>query len=165
MAHQRYGIQPDSVNLTIVNASGATIYHAILPVREIAQVATSTVDDTSAAKLVQAQLPMDGLHLTSVDINTDANGARVLTLHLGAQDVAAANLAIPQFMPDLFRFLDELNSVQAMQITICNVYLVDSKGELLLKYVRDIALAQENWWQADGLSQGWFTVPAPPTVP
>ncbi|GEM_PF-2683880 len=39
---------------------------------------------------------------------------------------------------------------------------MDETGQLLLKYVLDLQLDSESWWQIDGLTQSWF--PSPPSV-
>ena len=38
---------------------------------------------------------------------------------------------------------------------------MDETGQLLLKYVLDLQLDSESWWQIDGLTQAWF--PSPPS--
>lgn len=163
LAQGRYDINLDTVRINIVNTLGDSIYQSEVPVFEISNTfGASQLDNASTAELVSKGLPLYGMSLDNLDVSLDANGARVLTIQLSVPDLETANKSVSQFMPDLYNLVDDLNAKNNSQISIYRVTLLDSESKPLLKYVRDTQLSQQNWWQADGLTQDWFPHPPSP---
>lgn len=158
----QFNIKLDTIRITIVNVSGNPIYWSDEPLLQaISSPLPSTMDNTAVAKLIRNQLPLHGMTLNLLDVSSNIDGVRILKIQLSAQDVQFANKSVPQFMLDLPELIKKLNSEAGLQIAIYKVDVVDAKSQPLLKYTYDLQLAQENWWQADGMSQDWFPHPPP----
>ncbi|MDP2859650.1 MAG: hypothetical protein Q8P50_16990, partial [Bacillota bacterium] len=165
LARRRYSVGIDWVKVVIVNAQGEAIYWSDVPAKALPDdvALPGRLADAQVAELVRSQLPPSELQLQELSVSLDSNGARVLTIRLSARGIEAANRAIPEFSPRgrLFVLVDKINAEQGARIEICRLDVVDAEGRPLLKYVRDVALAQENWWQAPGVTQDWFPHPLP----
>lgn len=158
------GITIDRVKIVIVNSAGTAIYWSDTPVRTTANYQASKWDDASAAALVASKLDLHGMTLGKLDVSSDSTGARTLSIQLSVANIQVANSAIPQFIPELSIRVNNLNAQQGVQIAICKVNVFDDAQRPLLMYVRDVQLSQENWWQADNVTQDWFphVAPTPP---
>ena len=121
------------------------------------------MDNTATAQVIRDQLPLHNMPLDQLDVSSNPDGAQVLTIRLSVQYVQAANNSVPQFLSDLPNLLKNLNSEAGPQIAIYKVNVFDAKAQPLLKYAYDLQLAQETWWQADGMTQDWFPHPPPPS--
>lgn len=84
---------------------------------------------------------------------------------MNAPDLESANKALPRLMRELPLLVNRLNGEQGASISVIKVDLKDAQGRLLLKYMYDLELETENWWQADGLSRDWFPHPPSPSAP
>ncbi len=164
---QKRGIKFDSAKVIVVNAEGAPIYWAEGPVRPIINVptVTSQIDDETISRAIRDQIPLNEMTLDSLNISKNADGDKSLNIRLSALNIQVANSAIPQFMPNLLRLVDKLNTDQAARIIVLRVDLIDSKGQILLKYSKDYLLKQTNWYQVDGFTQDWFPRPPTPSRP
>jgi len=162
LVEKRDNIKFDVVRVIVVNTQGVPIYWSDVPVRTVEETLfPSKLDDVTTAGLIREQIGLYGMSLDKLEVSSDTDGTQVLTIRLSVQDIGIANSALPQFMPELRVLVEKLNAEHGTQIVICKVDIVDAEGKLLLKYVLDLQLAQENWWQADGLTLEWFPHPPP----
>jgi hypothetical protein len=162
LAQNQQEIQFDTVSITILNSLGNTIYWSDVPVRNVLPVTGSQLDDATLTTMLLERLSLHGFSLNSLTVSSDIKGTSVLSIQLDVEDVQTANDGLPQFMFDLHRLLEELNS-DHVQIAICKLEIVDiNQGQTLLKYVKDFQLAQQNWWQAETLTKEWFPHPPSP---
>jgi len=120
-------------------------------------------NNADTAELLRKSILLHGMSLDALDVSSDSNGGQVLTVELSVQDVFSANKVVPKFIVGLGSLINSTNREQGTEIMMYRVYLVDVMGQPLLKYVRDIQLSRESWWQADNLTRDWF--PHPPLSP
>ncbi|GIK55332.1 MAG: hypothetical protein HND44_06570 [Chloroflexi bacterium] len=162
IAQKQNEVQFDTVNVTILNSSGSMIYWSDVPVGKLSPTANSQVDDMTLATMLLDRLSLHGFFLHSLSVSTDTNGTPVLNIQLDVEDVQTANEQFPPFMFELSQLLEEFNS-KGIQIAICKIEIVNiTQRQVLLKYVKDFQLAQENWWQAETFTKEWFPHPPPP---
>lgn len=149
----------DQIRVTFLNSQGAPIFWSYVPVRQVQLIKGHGLDNAATEQLLRKQLPVNGMSLTDLSVREDRGGGQVVQAHLSAQDLQVANSALPQFMADTPALLRKLNTEKAAGIAILKVELTTGAGEELLKYVYDLQLDKENWWQADGLTHDWFSEP------
>jgi len=162
MLARQHGYVVDSFILVFLNQQGKEIYWAEMPVHSENvpfQISPSKLDDRATRDIVLKKLNLYGLSLVEAEV-VASEGIQALTLRLSTPSLETANRSLPDFMPSLRPLLADINA-QGAQIVLCKVELVDEKGQLLLKYVLDLQLDSESWWQIDGLTQAWF--PSPPS--
>ena len=163
LAQRRNDIKFDVVKIIIVNTQGTPIYWSDVPVSAGSEKMSppSEPNDAAISEVVREELVLHGISLEDLSVSSDAESVQTLTIRLSVPDIQTANSALPQFMLDLPALLEKLNAEKGTQIAICKIDLVDAAGQLLLRYVKDLQLSQENWWQADGVTQEWFPHPPP----
>ncbi len=159
LARQR-GYSIEGLSLIFLNPQGEQIYRAEMPVylENILPLPSAKLDDRVTRDMVVEKLNPEGLSLVKTEVTT-SDGIQTLSLRLVAPSLEIANQSLPRFMSSLRPLLVDLNT-QGAQITLCKLELADEKGQTLLKYVLDLQLDTETWWQADGLTESWF--PSPP---
>lgn len=157
------GLTIDRIKVTIINTDGATIYQSETPVRKAIAVQSPNLDDASTAALVKADLDLTGMILDKLEITSDPTSGRLLRIQLSVANAEQATSAIQTFVPKLSNLTDRLNSQQGAQIAICQVVIFDTSQNVLFKYVRDIQLSQENWWQSPDITHNWAPGGPPPT--
>jgi hypothetical protein len=152
-----------SVKVTIVNAAGKPIFWADEPVKVIDEIPVPSprLDDTGAAAAVRQNISLHGMVLDELTVSSEQVNGQTLKLKLNVHDVQAANNSIPPFMEDLRQLPEKLNSELGTQIMVVQVDIFDAKGQPLLKYIRDLELSKEKWWQPDDLTKEWFPHPPP----
>lgn len=163
LAQRRNDIKFNVVKIIIVNVQGTPIYWSDVAVSAGSEKISppSDLNDAATSEVVREELALHGISLEELRVSSDAESAQTLTIRLSVPDIQTANSALPQFMLDLPALLEKLNAEKRTQIVICKVDLVDAAGQPLLRYVKDLQLSQENWWQADGVTQEWFPHPPP----
>lgn len=167
LAHRRNNTRFNTVKVVIVNKQGKTIYRSDVPVRTIGEEAfsPSELDDVATAELIRKEITLYGMSLEELEVSSNAHRIQTVNVDLSVPDIQTANKAIPKVMPDLGMGLKELNVERGAQIAICRVNLIDAEGHLLLKYIADLQLSQEKWWQAEALTREWFPHPHPAPEP
>jgi hypothetical protein len=166
---QKRGVRIDLVKMIIVNSLGQTIFWTEFPADQIQNTlpaSPSKVDNMTAAKFIQDQLPLNGLSLDVLDATQQLDGALIIKVTLSASDIETANKAVPIVMGTMSNLVGQLITKQGAQIASYKIEVFDVKGQPLLKYARVYSASeyQENWWQADGMTQDWFPHPPPPTT-
>ncbi len=159
----RRGVVVDAVKVTILNKDGTPIFWSELPVRQIPKEKAPSISAAEAGKVIRQQLSLEGLTLESLETTDSGKGERVLSVRLVASNVEAANKAIPSIMRNLPKLVNAANTERGAAITTIKIDLVDGEGKALLKYVYDLELEKENWWQAEGITQDWFPHPPSPS--
>ncbi len=158
----RRDVVVDAVKVTILNKDGTAIFWAELPVRRISKESVPSIS-AEAGKVIRQQLVLNGFTMESLEVTDAGTGERVLSVRLVASSVQLANKAIPSLMQGLPQLVNTVNTERGAAITTIKLDLADSGGKPLLKYVFDLELEKENWWQAEGITQDWFPHPPPST--
>lgn len=159
---RQHGYVIDSFVLVILNHQGEQIFLAEMPgysENVPLQISPAKLDDRATRDIALKNLTLYGLSLVEARVVT-SEGIQTLTLQLSTPSLETANQSLPEFMLSLRPFIADINA-QGAQIVICRIELRDAKGQLLLKYVLDLQLDSEIWWQIDGLTEAWF--PSPPS--
>ena len=156
MLQQRDNIKIDRLKVTDVNALGTVIYWTESVVNAPQDLPPSKHDDASVAALIKGQLDPFGMTVDKIDVTTDVISVRSVTFDLSVTSIEQANSGLSLFIPGLEVLMDKLNSDQSTQIGLYNVNVTGAAAHPLLKYVRDIQLGQQRWWQADGLMTDWY---------
>lgn len=160
---QERGLKVKAVKVTFVNTQGKLICGGTVVTKEgmISQFDTpSKLDNDTVVDLLRQELDLCGMSLDKLDVSLDPGGIRWATVHLQVPDIETANAGIPDFMWKIRNTVEALNANQGTQIAIYQVNLTTTQGEPLLRYVNDLQLEREHWWQADELTKEWF--PHPP---
>lgn len=159
---RQHGYAIDSFILICVNQQGEQIFRAEMPGYSEnipLQISPAKLDDRTTRDIVLKDLTLAGLSLVEAQVVT-SEGVQTLTLQLSTPSLEIANQSLPSFMFSLRPFIADINA-QGAQIVICRIELRDAKERLLLKYVLDLQLDSEFWWQINGLTEAWF--PSPPS--
>lgn len=167
LAQQR-GYKVDLVQITVIDNQGKVIISGkvIIPENTIATSLTAeALDNPTVASLLRQELSTYGMSIHSIDVSSDSSGVQQAIIDLQARDLQQANSALPMFMFGVrTSFFGRFNDTHHTNLKIVYVNLNNSTGERLLKYVNDLQLRNENWWQAPGLTQEWFPHP-PVSIP
>lgn len=154
------------IKITVVNTRGEPIVWNEWSTERTIDPDPALLKETNnadTAERLRKSILLHGMSLDALDVSSDPHGGQMLTVELSVQDVFSANKVVPKFVVDLHRLIDSTNREQGAEIMVYRIYLTDMMGHSLLKYVRDIQLSRESWWQADNLTRDWF--PHPPLSP
>lgn len=170
LASFRRGFEIQAYRVEVMNTDGQTIGGMDVPIDENLakeQVIPSEMDDSLIAQTIREQLPVGDLSLQQLEVSKDEDGAHVLFVELVAPDIEIANKEIPELMNSLSRQVEKLRNVNGLRLASYRVDIYDAQGEPLLKYVKDYLTTDEraNWWQAPGITQGWFPHPLSTLAP
>jgi hypothetical protein len=138
---------------------------AVLDLKEIDSLfdPPQELDNDTAATLLRQNLYLHGMTLEKLDVSLDSYDYRWVTFNLRMSDMETANNVFPSFLSDVRVTIRDLNAGQNTKITICRINISTTSGELLLKYMRDLQMGRQSWWQADGFTMDWFPHPPPPS--
>lgn len=163
LARER-GFGVDELTLIILNTKGDVEYWVAEPIKKISDQipAQPGIDNDTTAISIAQNFNLYGLTLDSIEVNADERNTQTASLLLRVPDIESANKALPEFMPSLRPFLENLNESSNTRIRVFKIELFNDKDELLLRYVLDLELEQETWWMADGVTMDWFPHPLPP---
>ncbi len=166
LAHRR-GLNIGAISTIFVNAQGEKISSGTGVTKELEEIDSlfdppQEVDNDTAATLLRQNLSLHGMTLEKLDVSLDSYDYRWVTFNLRVPDIEAANNVFPKFLGDMHKTIRELNTGQNTKITICRINISTTKDELLLKYIRDLQMGHQSWWQAEGFTMDWFPHPPPP---
>lgn len=162
---QKCGLEAKAVSIIFINARGELLSWETLALREEEDV-TSQFDqphklsNDAVATLLSQKFPLTEVSLNKLDITLDSDGIRWANIDLLVPDIETANTDLSYFMLEIRTIIEELNLEQGAQIAIYQIDLSYTTGEPLLRYINDLQLRHESWWQADNLTKDWF--PHPP---
>lgn len=144
LARER-GFGVDELTLIILNTKGDVEYWVAEPIKRISDQipAQPGIDNDATAITIAQNLNLYGLTLDSIEVNADERNRQTASLLLRASDVETVNKALPEFMPSLRPFLENLNESSNTGIRVFKIELFNDKDELLLRYVLDLELEQE----------------------
>jgi hypothetical protein len=163
----RRGLNIGAISTIILNAQGEKISRGTGAIKELEEIDTlfdppQELDNDTTATLLRQDLPLHGMTLEKLDVSLDSYDYRWVTFDLRVPDMDMANNVFPKFLGDMHKSLRELNTGQNAKITICRINISTTSGELLLKYMRDLQMGRQSWWQAEGFTMEWFPHPPPP---
>jgi hypothetical protein len=161
----RDGLRVSLFDLTIVNTAGKPIHWTLgMPVNRAfvsRAYPASKMGETEVGEWVRQALPLRDLALDDVRVARDADGWSEVDVRLSAPDVEAANSSLGAFMRETLDRIEAFNAGRSGQVATVRIEVVDGRGRLLLRHVRDYQLWQEHWWQAEGMTNEWFPSPLP----
>lgn len=167
LAHRR-GLNIGAISQIVLNAQGEKISRGTEVVKELEEIDSlfdppQEVDDDTAAALLRQNLSLHGMALEKLDVSLDSYEYRWVTFDLRVADMETANNVFPEFLGNMHKSIRELNTGQDTKITICRINISTTDGELLLRYINDLQMGRQSWWQAEGFTMDWF--PHPPPIP
>jgi len=167
LAH-RIGIQLTRYRLNVYNIKGELIsstdtylYPEDLSLKS--QPGISVVDIQTTKKIVNENLQLADLSLDELEVtpeDTLGSNGQVLLIQVSGKDLEDINRSLPRFLDSLFQLLETVNSQEGTNIVLCHLRILDTAGNVLLDYVRDLEGGSTQWTSAEGLYSDWFPKPA-----
>ena len=163
----RIGTGLSSFMLTVYNTRGDLIYstQTYLYPEDLSQQMTSSqlpkVDNLAAKEIVEEQLNLAELSLDLLDVISEGIGSngQILLIQLSADDLETANQSLPKFLSSFFQMLETVNNEYGTYFVLCHLRLIDSQGNVLLDYVRDLEGGSTQWKAVEGLYDEWYPHP------
>ncbi|HSQ26792.1 MAG TPA: hypothetical protein VLM80_06675 [Anaerolineales bacterium] len=169
LAYLHYDLPVKSYRLMLVIPEGDVVYDSTiflnddLPSQDLKPAPPATVDDARAKEILENELDLNGLRLSSLaafpDFSTwDNSKFFTLLLSTGASAENTNNLQIGQFIASLRHQIEDLNQLYAMRIVIMHVRIQDEDDRLLVDYLEDFEIGKQSSWD---YVEGWYPQPAP----
>ena len=172
LAYLHYDLPVKSYRLMLVIPEGDVVYDSTiflnddLPSQGLEPAPLTTVEDARAKELLETELDLNGLRLSSLtafpDFSTRDN-SKFFTLDLstGAGAENTDKLQSGQFMASLRPQIEDLNQRYAMRVVIMHVRIQDEDGRLLVDYLEDFETGKQSSWIDENNVEGWYPQPAP----
>ena len=162
---QERGLDAGAVGVIFVNAQGELMSWEIQALRGDEDISSQFIQphklsNEAVATLLSQKFPVTEMSLNELDITLDSDGIRWVNIDLLVPDIETANTDLSYLMLEIRTIIEGLNLERGAQIAIYQIDLSYTMGEPLLRYINDLQLRHESWWQADNLTKDWF--PHPP---
>lgn len=171
----RYGLPVGSVKITVIGTNGKQVdwgesfFSSSDPSRIATPPPPSQIDSTAAKDMLVEQvqnLDLVGMKLESIAIAKSQvagyEGEKAL-IQLKANNPEIAKREIPLLVGAMRQFVESLNKDGA-SITIYQIKVVDTNGQVLLEYLWDLETRTERSTTASGV-EPWYPSPKPTTAP
>lgn len=160
---QKLGLEVGVITVVVVNTQGELISQGSVVTREDITSEFDPphkLDNDSVAALLRQELDLCGMSLEKLDVYLDRHDLRWAAFDVEVPDIETANAALGTFMWKIRTTVEALNANQGTKVAVYQLNVSTTEGQPLLKYVNDLQLRRESWWQPDELTEDWF--PHPP---
>jgi hypothetical protein len=162
---KRHGLNAGGISETVINTQGEVLLSAVIAIKEDIIWSfdrTDILDNNAVAGLLDQKIEFLRESIDKVDVSTDIDDVRWVTIELSIPGDEIANSGIVDFINHTRSIILKLNSEEMSQIAVYQINLSTIHGKPLLTYIHDIQLGSKILWQSDDLSVNLFS--NPPTV-
>ncbi len=163
---QKKGLDVGAFSIILVDAEGNILNKltgAIVSEDEIQEIMPpQNTDDSSVVAFLRQNLDLFGMSLTNLELTRDKDSLRILTIELEVAGLQTAKDVEGDFMWTTQRTIEKFNLENGLAISCYRINIWSENGELFVKYINDLQLRRESWWEIDGLNGCWW--PSPPII-